>query len=387
MYQGYGIEASDRIFPSQELGTQTRKQRKQKRAPREAKADLLQTTGVPKTLVKQHARALDQMPPWDSLPICTHSKPNHDHLPKALHELLKRCEATSHHVDSDPCPVPGFFKLNWSDSLKCLYCERHQCLVPGEQIWTHLSRRHAGSWPNITRSTVLVGFLGHIRQCYPVIPYQHIGDVKNKLPDFLQEPLSSIPVIRQYKCPAPGCTKWCSINKNKGRANLEYKKHIRSHRRSNELSGSGYTSALSVESQWTQKINFGLINRPGCYAIVIVPHDPGSDTSDFPVLMPTVAQGLEEPWTVELGWDDELKRIADVLGVPKAGAVAKLRDLVGLPSRDRILQANNEVLQLVEKGLWASNNLNIRYFVDVISWIAEKHGSFRLLFGYDGFVP
>lgn len=113
-----------------------------------------------------------------------------------LHELLKLCEATSHHVGSGPCPVLGFFKLKWSDSLKCLYCERHQCLVPGEQIWTHLSRWHTGSWLNITRSTVFVGFLGHIQQCYPVIPYQHIGDIKNKLPDFLQEPLSSIPVIQ-----------------------------------------------------------------------------------------------------------------------------------------------------------------------------------------------
>lgn len=139
---------------------------------------------------------------------------------------------------------------------------------------------------------------------------------------------------------------------------MEYKKHIRSHQGHNELSRSEYASALMVESQWTQRIKFGLVNRPGCYAIIIVPHDPRSDTSDFPILMPTIAQGLEEPWTVELGWDDKLKCIADVLGVPKMGAVAKLWDLVELPSQDRTLQVNNEVLQLVEKGLWASNNLN-----------------------------
>jgi hypothetical protein len=61
----------------------------------------------------------------------------------------------------------------------------------------------------------------------------------------------------------------------------------------------------------------------------------------------------------------------------------KLRDLVELPSRDRVLKAKSDVFKFVEQGLWKSNRLNIRYFADVISWIAGKNSSFRFLFGHD----
>jgi hypothetical protein len=312
-------------------------------------------------------------------PPCSYDEPSHDHLPEGLVKLLKHCQEASRSSSSHLCPVPGFFGFQWVDALLCLYCETHQCLVSGEHIWPHISRRHKGNWPKITRFDVLVGFLGHIQQCHPRIIRQSTADLKNTLPDQLPQQLPSAAVVERYKCPVQSCSMWSAVNKGKGANNTEHMRHIRTH----SLPGAEYTSASCIEPQWTQSLQIGEITRKGSSIIFIVPQEPESCHSAFPIPKPTTAASPAETWATELGWDDELQRIASVLGGLKEDTVVKLRDLVELPSRDRVLKAKSDVFKFVEQGLWKSNRLNIRYFADVISWIAGKNSSFRFLFGHD----
>jgi hypothetical protein len=347
------------------------------------KADLLHTQGVSKSSVKQNSRALLCIPSWEELPTCTYSEPSHAHLPKGLLDLLKCCEEGSPSTSLGLCPVPRFFMLQWIDLLQCLYCEEHQCIAAGDHIWQHIARKHKGSYPKITKDRVLRGFLGHIRQCYPIIVSQLTTELKNNLPDSLPQPLSSALVIQRYKCPVQGCAIWRGINTGKGSGNDELMRHIND---AHKLSGDEYESALFIEPQWTQQLNFGLIKKAGSSAIVIVPHDPQPDNSAFPLLTPAIAAGPAEPWTMELGWGEELKDIANVLCMSKEDTITKLRDLVELPSQGTVRKARNKVLRLVEQGLWMLNKLNMLYFSDVIRWISAKHCSFQLLFGDGRFV-
>lgn len=325
-----------------------------------------------------------QSPTWDALPDCTFSKPSHDHLPEALKDLLKCCEEASCSDDLVLCPVPEFFLLEWIEALQCFYCKVHQILVSGAHLWTHIGKKHKGNWPKITRSAVLAGFLGHIQKCYPRIVSQLTMELKATLCDIgtLEEPLSSAPVDQRYKCPVQDCTTWSMINKGKGAANAEHIRHIRTH----FLSGDSYMSASSVEPQWTQRLTFGEAKKEGYSVVFIVPHDSVSDTSTFPIPTSTVAAGPAESWPIELGWDNELQWIGDILGMSKKVTIAKLQDLVELPSLDRASRAKCESSKQVEKGLCILNRLSLRYFSDVVGWIAEKHGSFQLLFGPDGYV-
>jgi len=160
-----------------------------------------QSSGAPKALHdqkalnKHQARALSQAPSWESLPTCSYDEPSHPHLPEDLTKLLKQCQEASHSSTSHLCPVPGFLGFQWIDALQCLYCETHTSLVSGEHIWPHFSSLHKGTWPNITRSNVLVGFLGHIQQCYPSVRCQSTADLKSTLPAQLPLPLPLAPII------------------------------------------------------------------------------------------------------------------------------------------------------------------------------------------------
>ena len=310
------------------------------------------TPGASNTLAKNPSRALLRIPSWDSLPICTYSERNHNHLPELLCDLMKRCEEGSHSGGSNLCPVPGFFALHWTE-FECLYCEVHRCIVPGEHIWSHVSRRHKGAWKGITKSTVLEGFLGHIQRCYPAIVSQLTKNVKKSLPDRLQAPLPFAPVSQRYRCSVPGCNTWSSPNS-------EHKKHLRS---CHELSGAEYVSAESIDPQWTQRIGFCEVNKTGSRVVFIVPHHPDSDSPAFPLRPPTLAEHpRESSWTITLGWDVELTRISKALGVSETSAIATLRDLVDLPSQHRISGAKTDALRLVEKGLWVLNKLSLRTF-------------------------
>lgn len=389
-YKKCDIEALDRLALAQSSRIQNAQQTQKKcasRKPRKKttsrkpKAILLCAKGVSKTLSKHNSRALSrwQVPSWELLPTCSYDEPSHNHLPEGLVKLLKHCQEASHSSSSHLCPVPGFFGFQWIDTLLCLYCETHQCLVSGEHTWHHISRRHQGNWPKITRFDVMVGFLGHIQQCYPRIIQQSTADLKITLPDRLPQRLPSAVVVQRYKCPVQSCSTWSAINKGKGADNAEHRKHIRTH----SLPGAQYASASCIEPQSTQSLQIGEITRKGSSIIFIVPHEPESHHSAFPIPKSTTAASPAETWATELGWDDELQRIASVLGRLKEDAVGKLRDLVELPSRDRVLKAQSDVFKFVEQGLWKSNRLNIRYFTDVISWIAGKNSSFRFLFGHD----
>lgn len=202
---------------------------KKKCASINPKAILLQAQSVSKAPSKHNARALSQMPTWESLPLCSHGRPSHKNLPENLTTLLRDCQETPHSSTSYSCPVLAFFDFQWIDPLLCVYCKMHHCLVLGEHIWTHISRRHKGSWPGIMRSNVLVGFLGHIRKCHPSITSQSTTDLKTTLPDQLKQPLPSTPVVQRYKCPVKKCGVWSTINKGKGADNSEHLRHIKTH--------------------------------------------------------------------------------------------------------------------------------------------------------------
>jgi hypothetical protein len=143
------------------------------------------------------ALALSQIPSWETLPTCSYDEPSHPHLPEDLTKLLKQCQEASCSSTSHLCPVPEFFGFQWIDALRCLYCEMHTSLVSGEHIWPHVSRLHKGSWPNITWSSILVAFLGHIQQCYPSVVGQSTADLKSTLPARLPLPLPLAPIILQ----------------------------------------------------------------------------------------------------------------------------------------------------------------------------------------------
>ncbi|KIL56589.1 hypothetical protein M378DRAFT_16983 [Amanita muscaria Koide BX008] len=391
-YKKCDIEALDCLALTQSSRTQNAQWHQKKRTSRKPqkkcttrkpKAILLGNKGVSKASSKHNSRALSQAPSWELLPACSYNEPSHNHLPEGLVKLLKHCQETSRSSSSHLCPVPGFFGFQWIDTLSCLYCEMHQCLVSGEHIWPHISRRHKGNWPKITRFDVLVGFLGHIQQCHPRIIRQSTADLKNTLPDQLPQLLPSTAVVQRYKCPVQSCTTWIAVNKGKGGGKAEYMRHIRTH----SLPGAQYISASCIEPHWTQSLQIGEITRKGSSIVFIVPQELESCHSAFPIPKLTTAASPAETWATELGWDDELQRIASVLGGLKEDAVAKLRDLVELPSRDRVLRAKSDVFKFVEQGLWKLNQLNIRYFADVISWIAGKHSSFRFLFGHDRKEP
>lgn len=190
---------------------------------------------------------------------------------------------------------------------------------------------------------------------------------------------SPLTTIFLYKCPVQSCSTWSAINKGKGADETEHRKHIWKH----SLSGAQYASASCIEPQSTQILQIGEITGKGSSIIFIVPHETESHHSAFPIPKSTTTASPAETWATELGWDDELQRIVRVLGRLKKDAVGKLQDLVELPSRDRVLKAQSGIFKFVEQGLWESNRLNIRYFTDVISWIAGKNSSFPLLFGHD----
>ncbi|KAN0141542.1 hypothetical protein V8E53_000004, partial [Lactarius tabidus] len=354
-----------------------RQQPKKKKALEKQKANLLQTQGVLKSLYNKN-RTLLKITPWAALPSCSYSKPSHPRLPKELVDFLKHCEEAPISVGSEFCPVPAFFSLQWIESLQCFYCKMHKCLVFGDYIWKHIARSHQGKFSGISRTNVLEGFLGHIQKCYPTIVSQLTEILKNHLPDSLPQPLSSLPIIQRYKCTVQECTTWSTVNVSKGAANANHIKHIKTHK----ISGEIYKSAASIEPQWTQLLKFGLMTCSGSSVIVIVPHNQ-SDNSAFPILTSAIIAGAAETWAIELGWDEELNCIANALCMPTKDTISKLKDLVELPSQDRVLQAEGNIFKLIEQGLRVLNRLNIQYFSDMISWIEAKHYSFQQLFGND----
>ena len=163
--------------------------------------------------------------------------------------------------------------------------------------------------------------------------------------------------------------------------NSELIRHLRMCHK--KLSGAEYTSATSIDPQWTQKIMFREVNRAGSNTVFIVPHHPVSDTPVFPLYPLTLAEHPGEPsWATTLGWDVELTQISKVLCILEKSAIATLQDLVDLPSQHQIFGAKTDILRLVERGVWVLNKLSLWYFLDVINWIVEKHYSFRLLFEF-----
>jgi len=63
--------------------------------------------------------------------------------------------------------------------------------------------------------------------------------------------------------------------------------------------------------------------------------------------------------------------------------VAKLRDLVALPSKARVEKSTNEVTKALEQGLLLSNSLNLTYMKDGARWVASKHPSIRTRFSHN----
>ena len=128
-----------------------------------------------------------------------------------------------------------------------------------------------------------------------------------------------------------GCNTWNAINKEKGADNSERIRHVKTH----SLSGAQYEAASQIKAQWTQGVQTGEMRKKGEKTIFfVVPCDHESCHPVFPISKPSVPACRTETWPAELGWDEELQQISSSLGVTKEGAVAKLKNLVELPSRD-----------------------------------------------------
>jgi hypothetical protein len=151
---------------------------------------------------------------------------------------------------------------------------------------------------------------------------------------------------------------------------------------------SSYNEALeTIKSEATQRVRVDSDKTKGrCSVVFLVHDDPLPSGPGFPMSMSADSTGPDKEWAEKLGWDSELQRIASILHAPTKDAKDRLRMLVELPSHDKILQANCDIQKSVEIGLLRLNKLSITYFSDAVGWISQKHSSFRLLFGKDGFV-
>lgn len=386
MRREYGLidtHAQEQDAPTNYTRIKSGKQQGNRNTKGKAKSSRLGTQPTPiSSGTKFSSLALQQIPTWDSLPKCTYTNPGNSNLPPSFMEHLQRCENASHPVGPDHCQLPLFFDFRWLNHLRCFFCETHTVLVPGERIWTHISRRHPSGdrWRNINRSVIFTQFLGHVKQCYPTIVNQ-TSEALMVLPRSLPAPLPSIMPMHRYKCSFEGCDHWSAANKSKGADNMELKRHVKTH----NLQGRQYTSAISIESQWTQRVPVDMAERTTlCSIVFVVPYTPAPADAVFPISTPIGAVGPAEKWAKDLGWDDELKYIAGVLHVTANKARERLQTLVELPAHDKVLQASSDVQKNIETGLIKLHKLSLIYFADAVFWIGQKHTPFRLLFGNEG---
>lgn len=353
--------------------------------PEERTVSSLTAEALPSIQAKQ-VRALGKQPSWDDIITAGRSVPS-SKLPPQLIALFKECnESRSLGTEPWSCPSLTFFELQWHEELGCLVCWQHNRLVPGNYVWRHLSISHPGRYAGTTRATVFNAALCHIVGCHPGIKHQSSADVKNSLPAHLEAPISmqSCDVAMRYKCPAPGCPQWTHQNKSRGAPEAEHKRHLKTH----SLSEIDPCSQYLVIPEWTQRVDLGAGRSKS--------HGPTGDTHCFtvppPALPPLV---LEAPftsaddvapstqnWAESLGWEDHVATLARQAG-GRMKVVAKLRDLVALPSKERVRKSTNEVTQVLEKGLLLSNYLNLTYMRDGAEWVASKHTSIRARFSHN----
>lgn len=330
-----------------------------------------------------HSGRHNKQPPWSILPCCKYGDLSHKCIPDNMVALLRQCqEVQESQMEQINCPALAFFGLTWVSALQCLFCPKHEAIVPGNHVWDHLYTRHSGRFPGIGRDKVLVGFLGHVKVCHPSIVDQSAQDIISTLPHKLPEDLPSIPIAQRYQCSANlECKQWISTTKSKGAVDSEYRKHLK---KDHVLNVDDYILALKSQPQWTQKVMIHQgMNSPYVYFIASQVGDSGREGQRVPQ---PLAAPPSERWPIELGWEAELQRISGILLQSREDTIAYLQDLVALPSRDRVFRCTDNILKAIELGLWKSNAANISYFKDVINWISTKHSSFRFLFSHDRYV-
>jgi hypothetical protein len=352
--------------------------------PQERITSSLTTETLPSSRAKPR-RGLDKPFSWDNMKLGPCSK-----LPSQLTALIEACNEARHlGTDTQSCPCLAFLGLQWYEELGCLICMQHNKLIPGDYLWMHLSRSHPGKYPGTTREAVFKAALSHIVGCHPGIKNQSTADVKSSLPARLAAPipLQLSDVLMRYKCPVPGCPQWTHQNKSRGAPEAEHKRHLKTH-------SAGEVDPLSqspVIPQWTQRVDIGA-GKSKCqestgatHCFLLPPFTlPPSVLGAPPPLFPSadITAPSTQNWAESLGWEDYIATLACRAG-SRSKAVAKLRDLVALPSKARIAKCMNEVTRALEQGLLLSNALNLTYMKDGAKWVASMHPSVCAQFSHN----
>jgi hypothetical protein len=313
----------------------------------------------------------------------------HSKLPSQLTALFKACdEARSLDADLQSCPCLTFLGLQWYKELGCLVCMQHSRLIPGDYIWPHL-RSHPGGYAGTTRATVFKAALCHIVDCHPRIKNQSAADVKNSLPSQLTAPIlmQSCDMIMRYKCPVPDCPQWTHQNQSRGAPEAEHKRHLRTHS-SREIAS--YLQS-PVIPQLTQRVDIGA-GRSKCHKSTgdthcfilpsLTPASLALEAAPPPFTSVNDTSPSTQNWAELLGWEDYITTLTHQAG-SRPWVVAKLRDLIALPSKARVEKSTNEVTKALEQGLLLSNSLNLIYMKDGAEWVASKHPSIRTQFSYN----
>lgn len=321
-------------------------------------------------------------------------------LPSVITGLFERCASTkAARLPTESCPCLTFLDLSWEEALGCVFCHKHQRLLQGDFIWSHIAARGhpaEGKFAKAKLSTVYRALLCHATHCHPIIKEQSAADVKANLPKYLDQPLSlPLPnnsVNLRYKCPVKNCRVWTAVNRGKGSPQSEHISHFRGHPLTDQRSCSGY----DVPAQRTQLVDIGAgkskLKTPlGEIHYFLLP-----DIVDVLSLTVLTAEAVSltrhnpsapstQKWGQELGWDNYISAISRNGATPK-GATAKLRELVARPSIDLVNNAVDDSSRAVEKALLTGTIINKRYLEDGAQWVTSLHPAVAERFTFKKYV-
>jgi hypothetical protein len=329
-------------------------------------------------------RALKRPFDWDDVSWKTQN------LPADLLKLIERCKNTKSRCSNpEPCPLLEYFTLGWHEVVESLYCKVHAALIPGDYFHLHFGgRSHKGAYPGATRNSVITASAFHLAECYPAIRNQSYTNLKLSLPTLLQAPLllgdkDEQSLQLRYKCPDETCTDWLSMTKRKGAPETELKRHVK--KAHDKILGHDFPF---VDPQWTQLVRVGQsFGQNGSTHYFTF---PDTFRPPVPIIFAPVFSTVDhaapstDTWAAELGWQEYFDSISKRLG-GQSNAAAKLRDLVSLPSNDRVSRSTG-AKRLLEHGLLISNKLNMSYLDEAAVWVSLMHPSLQAYFSHGGYV-
>lgn len=341
------------------------------------------TTKVTTAMRVQKRRKLETPIDWDDSWWATQK------MPVDLSKLINECKETKEtRRKSDPCPVLSHFGAGWSPVLKCIFCIEHSRLVPGESFRAHFGGavQHPGAFPGTTRYIFITASAFHLAECYPVIRNQTYSMLQLSLPAQLQEPLpmknESDTLAQRYKCPQNGCDAWVATTKGRGRLDSELERHIgKTHNKTLEAFN------LRVLPEWTQRVAVGQGNSSGsthCFTFPETFHLKSQTTCSRVFPTADLSAPSTDTWPTLLGWEEYVNEITPLFS-SRGDAIAKLCDLVALPSRRRISTTTGSE-RILEHCLFISHKENLAYLEDAETWVSSTDGLFQAHFKHGRYV-